>query len=116
MSARSARPLSRSELRKRSQDRKGFALLTATALGFAALFGGAYAVDSANGVSVSQSLASVGIGRAEAPAREARLIGRCGDKLLAGLEESSFPAGCAWIEPIREFEAGRSGADHRESI
>lgn len=37
----------------------------------------------------------------EAPAIEARLIGQCNGKLMAAKEESSFPAGCAWIEPIR---------------
>jgi hypothetical protein len=38
----------------------------------------------------------------ERPAVEARLIGRCGGRLMAAMEESAFPAGCAWIEPIRD--------------
>jgi hypothetical protein len=103
---------SASALRARRQNRIGAAMLAATAAGFVALFGAAYHMDSSNGVTVSESLASVGIGRAESPAREARLIGRCGGRLMAAMEESSFPAGCAWIKPIREFEAGRAGADH----
>lgn len=32
---------------------------------------------------------------------EARLIGHCNGRIYAGQEESSFPAGCDWIEPIR---------------
>ena len=90
----------------------GLAILAATALGFAGLFYGAARIDAANGISVSESLANNGIHggaaiarhferNAEAPAVEARLIGRCGGRLMAGLEESSFPAGCEWIEPIR---------------
>ena len=38
----------------------------------------------------------------ERPAAPARLIGRCNGQLYAGNSESSFPAGCAWIEPIRD--------------
>lgn len=49
------------------------------------------------------SLASLaGILLADSSAREARLIGRCDGVLMAGMEESDFPAGCAWIDPIRE--------------
>lgn len=36
----------------------------------------------------------------ERPAYEARLIGLCGGRVMAGLEESAFPSGCQWIEPI----------------
>ena len=42
----------------------------------------------------------------EAPATQIRLIGECDGKLLAAMEESAFPAGCAWIEPVR-WEAAR---------
>lgn len=35
-------------------------------------------------------------------AAEVRLIGKCGNRYYAATEESSFPAGCAWIEPIKE--------------
>lgn len=35
------------------------------------------------------------------PAREIRLIGECGGKFYGAMEESDFPDGCAWIEPIR---------------
>lgn len=38
---------------------------------------------------------------AMAEAMPARLIGRCGGRLYAGNSESSFPAGCDWIEPIK---------------
>lgn len=34
-------------------------------------------------------------------AREIRLIGECGGKFYGAMEESDFPDGCAWIEPIR---------------
>lgn len=35
------------------------------------------------------------------PAREIRLIGECDGKFYGAMEESDFPDGCAWIEPIR---------------
>lgn len=35
------------------------------------------------------------------PAREIRLIGECDGKFYGAMEEDQFPAGCAWIEPIR---------------
>ena len=35
------------------------------------------------------------------PAREIRLIGECNGKFYGAMEESDFPDGCAWIEPIR---------------
>lgn len=109
--------------RNNGQRNAGVALILATVAGFGGLFYGAAAIDRANGITVSESLANHGIhGGAyvarhfespiEAPAVEAKLIGRCGDKLMAAMEESAFPDGCAWIEPIREFEAGRAGADH----
>lgn len=34
-------------------------------------------------------------------AREIRLIGECNGKFYGAMEESDFPDGCAWIEPIR---------------
>lgn len=34
-------------------------------------------------------------------AREIRLIGECDGKFYGAMEEDQFPAGCAWIEPIR---------------
>lgn len=37
----------------------------------------------------------------ERPAYEARLIGLCGGRIMAGLEESAFPSDCQWIERIR---------------
>lgn len=50
-------------------------------------------------------------GFAEEPAAiEARLIGECDGRILAALEESSFPAGCEWIEPIR-FEPEPMASD-----
>lgn len=35
------------------------------------------------------------------PAREIRLIGECNGKFYGAMEESDFPDGCAWVEPIR---------------
>lgn len=32
---------------------------------------------------------------------EIRLIGECGGKFYGAQEESDFPEGCAWIEPVR---------------
>lgn len=32
---------------------------------------------------------------------EIRLIGECDGKFYGAMEESDFPDGCAWIEPIR---------------
>jgi hypothetical protein len=43
----------------------------------------------------------------ERPAVEARLIGRCNGRLMAALEESAFPAGCDWVEPIRDADASK---------
>lgn len=37
-------------------------------------------------------------------ASEIRLIGECDGKFYGAMAESDFPAGCAWIEPIR-FDA-----------
>lgn len=93
------RIMSRRQLRERGQRRKGIALCGAVALGFAGMISAAVAADHANGITVSESLASAGIGRAESPARPARLVGDCGGRIMAGQEESSFPAGCAWIVP-----------------
>lgn len=42
----------------------------------------------------------------EARSREARpvqLLGQCGGVIMAAMEESDFPAGCAWIEPINYY-------------
>jgi len=59
-------------------------------LAFAALavIGFVVAVDSARPV--------------ESPAVPARLIGLCNGGYMAAIEESAFPEGCLWIEPIRE--------------
>lgn len=94
---------------KRRGDIMGIAACAAMALAVAGGLYGMARIDAANGISVSQSLANHGIGRAspydrfERPdaARPARLIGSCGGQIMAAEEESSFPAGCAWIEPIR---------------
>lgn len=102
----------RASSRRNGQRNAGLAIIAATVASFAGLLYGAAAIDAANGISVSESLANNGIHGAaaiarhfetpaEAPAVRARLIGECGGQLYAGLEESSFPAGCAWIEPIR---------------
>lgn len=34
-------------------------------------------------------------------AQPVRLIGECGGRFYAAMEESAFPSGCEWIEPIR---------------
>lgn len=34
-------------------------------------------------------------------AHEIRLIGECNGLYYGGVEESDFPDGCEWIEPIR---------------
>lgn len=34
-------------------------------------------------------------------AQEVRLIGECGGRYFAAMEEDMFPKGCEWIEPIR---------------
>ena len=38
---------------------------------------------------------------ADTRAKEIRLIGECNGKFYGAMEESDFPDGCAWIEPIR---------------
>jgi len=48
--------------------------------------------------------------RQEAPATEARLIGRCDGRIMAAMQEDQFPAGCDWIEPIRYSEEDHNGA------
>jgi hypothetical protein len=47
---------------KRRQDRLGVSLIIATALGFAGMFYGAVRIDAHNGLTVSQSLCTAGIG------------------------------------------------------
>lgn len=47
------------------------------------------------------SISVAGMFKAERPAVPARLIGLCDGRILAAEEESAFPAGCTWIEPIR---------------
>lgn len=42
----------------------------------------------------------------EAPATPIRLIGECNGQLMGAMEESAFPEGCAWTEPVR-WEAAR---------
>ncbi len=101
------------ERRKRSQDRKGLALFAAMGIAVTGALTLGWQADSARGLTVSESLASAGFGspaervsaRFESPAREVRLIGLCDGRLMAALEESSFPAGCEWIEPIRSESA-----------
>ena len=44
-------------------------------------------------------------GAGERAAVPARLIGECDGRIMAAMEESAFPAGCAWIEPIRYQES-----------
>lgn len=39
---------------------------------------------------------------AESPAVPAKLIGKCHGGYMAAVEESAFPEGCLWIEPIKE--------------
>lgn len=100
--------------RKARLDMAGAALILASLAGCAGFTSYAVKADAARGLSVSESLCTAGIGctaaergrivaelRGEAPAVPARLIGECGGRILAATEESSFPAGCAWIEPIR---------------
>lgn len=48
------------------------------------------------GLLVSQIVKLVGY-----EATEIRLIGECDGKFYGAMEEDQFPAGCAWIEPIR---------------
>ncbi len=38
---------------------------------------------------------------AEMPAVQIRLIGECNGITMAAMEESAFPEGCTWIEPVR---------------
>jgi hypothetical protein len=61
--------------------------------------GGAFLVATA-------ALGFSGLAPAKEPAVEARLIGYCGGRIMAAMEESAFPSGCAWIEPIRYVEDG----------
>ncbi len=46
-------------------------------------------------------IASVLAMPAKRHAHEIRLIGECNGLYYGGQEESDFPDGCAWIEPIR---------------
>ena len=52
---------SRAQLRKARLDKAGAALIAACALTLAAMIYGAYSIDKARGVSVSQSLQSAGL-------------------------------------------------------
>lgn len=128
---RNNRKRTRAADRKRRLDMIGAAMIGAVALGFGGLLMGAAELDRRNGITVSESLERNGIHGAaaiarayerprpfvaklesaigEAPAVEARLIGRCGGRMMAAMEESSFPSGCDWIEPIRADD-GRPGA------
>jgi hypothetical protein len=127
--------------RERSKARAtlAFGLLAVTS--FAVCLGGALGAaieaDARNGMTVSESLASAGFGRASPDlehrrfarefraainypaAKPARLIGYCGGRIMAGMEEDSFPAGCAWIESpagaAAKLEA-LEAPDHKESI
>lgn len=77
------------EKRLAEQRRKGLALMAVSLAGFAALFGFAFWHDS--------NLA-----------KPARYIGLCHGRLLAAMEESSFPRDCDWLEPIRyNMESGK---------
>lgn len=53
--------MSESERRKRHLDRLGFALIAVTVFAFAALGFIAYEADKARGITVAESLASVGL-------------------------------------------------------
>lgn len=53
--------LSRSEQRKRAQDRLGYAMLSGCALITGGLLWAAYTIDKANGITVGQSLAMWGL-------------------------------------------------------
>ena len=46
-------------------------------------------------------MAAIGVNGDRDKARPARLIGLCEGIFLTAMEESDFPAGCLWIEPIR---------------
>lgn len=59
--ARKAPRLSIAEQRKRRQGRLGMALIAAVALAFAGMLFGAYQLDKARGITVAQSLQSVGL-------------------------------------------------------
>lgn len=41
------------------------------------------------------------VSQAERRATPAAFIGDCGGRIMAGAKRDSFPAGCAWVEPIR---------------
>lgn len=109
--------------RRNAKEMKGLALISAAVLGFAGLFYGAAKIDEANGISVSQSLENNGIGGgaaiaryfegvpAEAPAVPVRLIGMCGGRMLAAMEESAFPANCDWIAPLGGTESESPAAE-----
>ena len=103
--------MTKREQAKRNADRRGLALIGATLLiGMGGLFYGAIKADAARGISVSESLASAGIGRAaptEAPAVPVRLVGMCDGRLMGAMEESAFPAGCEWIAPLADLESGK---------
>lgn len=99
--------MTRTQLRKRNQDRAGIAIVAAVALSFSGLLYGAARIDAANGITPAESMCNNGFSGfcvSERPAVPARLIGQCGGRILAAMEESAFPAGCNWIEPIRTEE------------
>lgn len=109
--ARRPRRLSEREALAARRNKQGLAMLGAMALCVPAMLYGAARIDAANGITVSESLASAGayggaavarhFERSEAPAVPARLVGECGGRIYAGNSESSFPAGCVWIEAVR---------------
>ncbi len=49
----------------------------------------------------SLALAGAAVALEPSAAKPIRLVGDCGGRIMAAMEESDFPAGCAWIEPIR---------------
>ena len=111
--SRQLRHNQREAARQRRANLFGVAFAGAIVASFGAMFYVAAAADAAHGISVSESLRNNGIHGAayvaeafesERPAVPVRLIGKCNGRILAALEESSFPAGCEWIEEIHAEE------------
>ena len=110
------RPYHRQLAAKKRQDRIGAAIIAASVALGAGFFGLCVKLDHERGITVSESLASVGIGsttaetarvRAKLSGRPVvlaesavspRFVGYCDGKLLVAAEEDAFPAPCAWIE------------------
>lgn len=96
--------LTSSQLRQRNA---GYAILAACALGTAGLLFGAYKVDQSNGITVAESLASVGIGQRPA---SWRLLAEHGsgnvyvvDYGLSSDDCGAFATASAKAQPAFEF-------------